>query len=100
VVPLHITKTVKNSYMPKGAKYGGRQRGTGNKISAELKEVLNEYCINEFQFLNANIERLTLHERIILFTKVLPFILPKKGAPEASMKENAKVPIIIFSNKE
>ena len=86
--------------MPKGAKYGGRQRGTGNKISAELKEVLNEYCLNEFKFLNANIERLTLHERIILFTKVLPFVLSKNGAHEANTAEAAKVPIIIFSNKE
>jgi hypothetical protein len=86
--------------MPKGAKFGGRRKGTGNKISAELKEVLNEYCMNEFQYLNANIERLTLHERIILFTKVLPFILPKNGVPEANMAEAAKVPVIIFSNKE
>jgi hypothetical protein len=86
--------------MPKGVKYGGRKLGTGNKISAELKEVLNEYCMNEFQYLNANIERLTLHERIILFTKVLPFILPKNGVPEANMAEAAKVPVIIFSNKE
>jgi len=86
--------------MPKGAKYGGRRKGTGNKISAELKEVLSSYCLNEFQFLNANIERLTLHERIILFTKVLPFVLPKNGVPEANMNEAAKVPIIIFSNKE
>ena len=86
--------------MPKGAKFGGRRKGTGNKISAELKEVLNEYCMNEFQYLNANIERLTLHERIILFTKVLPFILPKNAAHEANMNEAAKVPIIIFSNKE
>jgi hypothetical protein len=86
--------------MAKGVKHGGRQRGTGNKISAELKEVLNEYCMNEFQYLNANIERLTLHERIILFTKVLPFILPKNGVPEANMNEAAKVPIIIFSDKK
>ena len=86
--------------MPKNVKYGGRQRGTGNKISAELKEVLNEYCLNEFQYLNANIERLTLHERIILFTKVLPFILPKNGVPEANMAEAAKVPIIIFTNNK
>ena len=86
--------------MPKGIKYGGRQRGTGNKLSAALKEVLNDYCLNEFQFLNANIERLTLHERIILFTKVLPFVLPKNVAHEENMNEAAKVPIIIFSNKE
>jgi len=86
--------------MPKGVKYGGRQRGAGNKISSELKEVLNNYCLNEFDFLNANIERLTLHERIILFTKVLPFVLPKNVAHEENMNEAAKVPIIIFSNKE
>ena len=86
--------------MPKGIKYGGRQKGSGNKISSELKEVLSSYCLNEFHFLNANIERLTLHERIILFTKVLPFVLPKNGVPEANMNEAAKVPIIIFSNKE
>ena len=86
--------------MPKGSKYGGRRKGTGNKISAELKEVLSSYCLNEFQFLNANIERLTLHERIILFTKVLPFILPKNGAHEENMNEAAKVPIIIFTNNK
>jgi hypothetical protein len=86
--------------MPKGVKYGGRKLGTGNKISAELKEVLNEYCLNEFQYLNANIQRLTLSERLVFFTKVLPFVLPKNGVPEANMAEAAKVPIIIFSNKE
>ena len=86
--------------MPKGVKYGGRKLGTGNKISAELKEVLNEYCMNEFQFLNANIERLTLHERIILFTKVLPFVLPKNGVPDANMNEVVDAPIIIFTKNE
>jgi hypothetical protein len=86
--------------MPKGQKFGGRRKGTGNKISAELKEVLNEFCVNEFQYLNANIQRLTLSERLVFFTKVLPFVLPKNGLPEANMAEAAKVPIIIFSNKE
>ena len=86
--------------MAKGIKHGGRKVGTPNKVSSELKEVLNEYCLNEFKYLNANIERLTLHERIILFSKVLPFVLPKNGVPEANTGEAAKVPIIIFSNKE
>ncbi len=86
--------------MPKGVKYGGRQRGTGNKTSAALKQVLNEFCVNEFQYLNANIQRLTLSERLVFFTKVLPFVLPKNGVSEANTGEASKVPIIIFSNKE
>jgi hypothetical protein len=86
--------------MPKGAKYGGRQRGTGNKISAELKEVLNEYCLNEFQYLNANIQRLTLSERLVFFTKVLPFVLPKNVAHEENTGEVSAAPIIIFTKNE
>ena len=86
--------------MPKGIKYGGRQRGTGNKTSAALKQVLNEFCMNEFQFLNANIERLTLSERLIFFTKVLPYVIPKcesSEVPEVQIKTPVQV---IFSNKE
>lgn len=86
--------------MPKGVKYGGRRKGTGNKISAELKEVLSSYCLNEFQYLNANIQRLTLSERLVFFTKVLPFVLPKNGAHETNTGEAAKVPVIIFSNNK
>ena len=86
--------------MPKGVKYGGRKLGTGNKISAELKEVLNEYCLNEFQLLNANIERLTLSERLIFFLKVLPFVLPKNVAHEENTGEVAAAPIIIFTKNE
>ena len=86
--------------MPKNVKYGGRTKGVQNKVSAELKEVLNEYCLNEFQYLNANIERLTLHDRIVFFTKILPFVLPKNGVPEANMNEEATLPIIIFTKNE
>jgi hypothetical protein len=86
--------------MPKGIKYGGRKVGTPNKVSSELKEVLSSYSLNEFKYLNANIERLTLSERLVFFLKVLPFVLPKNGVPEANTGEAAKVPIIIFSDKK
>jgi len=86
--------------MPKNSKYGGRTKGVPNKVSAGLKEVLSSYCLNEFQFLNANIERLTLSERLVFFTKVLPFVLPKNVAHEENMNEAAKVPIIVFTNNK
>jgi hypothetical protein len=62
--------------MPKNAKYGGRTKGVSNKVSAELKEVLNEYCLNEFQYLNANKERLTLSERLRMF-RMMPVLRAK-----------------------
>jgi hypothetical protein len=86
--------------MAKGVKHGGRKLGTPNKVSSELKEVLSEYCLNEFQFLNTNIEKLTLSERLVFFLKVLPFVLPKNGVPEANMNEAAAPPVIIFSDKK
>ena len=85
--------------MAKGAKNGGRKLGTPNKVSSELKEVLSSYCLNEFKYLNANIERLTLSERLVFFLKVLPFVLPKNGVPEANTGE-ASSPIIIFTKNE
>ncbi len=86
--------------MAKGIKHGGRKVGTPNKVSSELKEVLSEYCLNEFQFLNTNIEKLTLSERLVFFLKVLPFVLPKNGVPEANTGESAAPPVIIFSDKK
>jgi len=86
--------------MAKGVKHGGRSKGVPNKVSSELKEVISSYCLDEFQYLNANIEKLTLSERLVFFLKVLPFILPKNGVPEANTGEAAKVPIIIFSDKK
>jgi hypothetical protein len=86
--------------MAKGIKHGGRKVGTPNKVSSELKEVLSEYCLNEFKFLNTNIEKLTLSERLVFFLKVLPFVLPKNGAPEANTGEAAAPPVIIFSDKK
>lgn len=86
--------------MPKNAKYGGRTKGVSNKVSAELKEVLNEYCLNEFQYLDANKERLTLSERLVFFVKVLPFVLPKNASNDASTTGEASLPIIIFTKNE
>jgi hypothetical protein len=85
--------------MAKGVKHGGRSKGVPNKVSSELKEVLSEYCLNEFQYLNANIEKLTLSERLVFFLKVLPFILPKNVAHEENTGE-ASSPIIIFTKNE
>jgi hypothetical protein len=83
--------------MAKGVKHGGRKVGTPNKVSSELKEVLSSYCLNEFKYLNANIERLTLSERLVFFFKVLPFVLPKNGVPEANTGEAVTPPVIIFT---
>lgn len=86
--------------MPKNAKYGGRTKGVSNKVSAELKEVLNEYCLNEFKYLDANKERLTLSERFVFFVKVLPFVLPKNVSNDVITTGEASLPIIIFTKNE
>ena len=84
--------------MPKRMKYGGRKIGTPNKVSSELKEVLSEYCLNEFHFLNAHIQGLTLSERLIFFTKVLPYVMPKCESTEVP-EVQIKTPVqVIFTN--
>lgn len=84
--------------MPKNAKYGGRTLGTPNKVSAELKEVLNEFCLSEIQYIRSNIQHLSLNNRLSFLVKVLPLVIPKGEGDE--VYPAATIPIIIFSNKE
>jgi hypothetical protein len=81
----------------KGLKTGGRKLGTPNKISSELKQALSEYCLKEFQFLSSDIERLSVSERLILFTKVLPYVIPKAEGNNAEVVSSTPVHII-FTN--
>ena len=61
-----------------GKKYGGRQKGTPNKITGELKELLKEFILDEFKELKPRIEELDTHQRLQILTKLLPYAIPKE----------------------
>ena len=63
--------------MAKGFKTGGRELGTPNKTTTELRKVLKHMVDNELQNLQDNINELEPKERIELLIKLLPYVMPK-----------------------
>ena len=60
-----------------GKKYGGRQKGTPNRITKELRSVLKDVLYQELEQIQEYLETLNSKERVELLIKLMPYILPK-----------------------
>jgi hypothetical protein len=60
-----------------GIKYGGRQKGTPNKLTKELRTVLKDILYQELEQIQEHLDSLKPKERIELLIKLMPYVLPK-----------------------
>ena len=60
-----------------GNKYGGRQKGTPNRITKELRTLLKDILYQELEQVRERLELLEPKERIELLIKLMPYALPK-----------------------
>ena len=60
-----------------GKKFGGRQKGTPNKLTKELRSVLKDVLYEEIDRLPERLDELDTKDRLELLVKLLPLILPK-----------------------
>jgi hypothetical protein len=60
-----------------GNKYGGRQKGTPNRITKELRTLLKDILYQELEQVQERLELLEPKERIELLIKLMPYTLPK-----------------------
>lgn len=58
-------------------KYGGRQKGTPNRMTKELRSVLKEILYQELEVIQEHLELLEPKERLELLIKLMPFVMPK-----------------------
>jgi hypothetical protein len=72
-----------------GKKYGGRQKGTPNRMTKELRSVLKDLLYDEIEKLRERFDTLKPKERIELLIKLMPYALPKVN----SISHNANEPI-------
>ena len=86
--------------MPKNAKYGGRQKGVPNKLNAEIKEVLSSFALDEIEYIRSNIHLLTLNNRVIFLSKVLPLVVTRNEVGVSLSGDGSTIPMIVFTNKE
>ncbi len=60
-----------------GRKFGGREKGTPNKLTKELRGVLKNLLHYELENLPHQLEKLQPKERIELIIKLLPYGMPR-----------------------
>ncbi len=75
--------------MARGMKTGGRQKGTSNKLSGTVKEMLTQFVTNEVEHLPTLLNQLEPKEKAEYIIKLLPYILPKKAPVEESKEQSS-----------
>lgn len=70
-----------------GKKFGGRQAGTPNRLTKELRAALKNLLYQEMEALPELLSKLEPKERAELLVKFLPYTLPKVEAESYKMGE-------------
>jgi hypothetical protein len=70
-----------------GKKYGGRQLGTPNKLTKDLREKLKEVISMELANLPEYFSQLDTQGKIDLLVKLIPYVLPKVTPIESNAGE-------------
>ena len=77
-------------------RFGGRQKGTPNKINSDLKEWITSIINNgQSQFID-DLRQLEPKERVKVYTGLLNYVLPKQQAIQAEIEKGLSDPGMIF----
>ena len=60
-----------------GKKFGGRKKGTPNKMTKELRSTLKDVLFREIEEIEGLLDLLDLKDRLELLIKLMPYALPK-----------------------
>ena len=70
-----------------GNKYGGRQKGTPNRMTKEIRSLLKEIIFEELGDIQEKLELLEPKERLEILVKLIPFVLPKVNSISHTINE-------------
>lgn len=74
-----------------GKKYGGREAGTPNRLTKELRATLKNVLHQEIELLPYHFDKLEPKDRLDLLVKLLPFALPKVESASYQVGEGGVV---------
>jgi len=78
--------------MAKRKKTGGRQQGTPNRLTKDLRNSLKNILADEFEKLPETLNRLDPKDRLEIVVKILPYILPRIEIVEMMEGEPFQIP--------
>ena len=70
-----------------GLKFGGRTKGTPNRLTKEVRSILKEVLYVEISQLNKHFEELEPKARIELLIKLMPYVCPKINSESHRLDE-------------
>ena len=62
-----------------GKKFGGRAKGTPNRLTKELRVKLKNILYNEIQNVEGYLEEIEPKEKLEIIIKLMPYVFPKVG---------------------
>lgn len=63
--------------MAQGVKTGGRQKGTPNKLTVDMRQALKNVLSEEIEKLSDTLAELPAEKRVEVLIKLAPYVLPK-----------------------
>ncbi len=87
------------------SKTGGRQKGTPNKCTNEIRERISEIVNDELSQLKSELQKLDAKDRIETLIKLMPYIVPKlkEITTDSTINIETEVkerPRIVFTERE
>lgn len=76
----------------------GRPRGTPNKLTAELRQKINDFLNENWEQIEKDFETLDPEKRVLLYEKLLAFILPRLQSVQTPDIKPGETPLIIFKD--
>lgn len=68
--------------MAHGFKSGGRKKGSSNKLSGTIKEMITEVVTKELQSMPILLNQMSPREKVDIILKLLPYLTPKVAPVE------------------
>lgn len=74
--------------MARGFKTGGRQAGTPNKVTKEIRELITQFISDKWQGIQIDFDTLEPKDRIMFYERLLQYVIPKlKAEPFETIEE-------------
>ncbi|MEP0131906.1 MAG: hypothetical protein ABJJ25_00890 [Eudoraea sp.] len=70
-----------------GKKFGGRKKGSPNRLTKEVRLLLKDLVFSELESLQQQLDNLENKDRIEILLKLLPYVLPKVNSVNANQGE-------------
>jgi hypothetical protein len=78
-----------------GKKYGGRQKGTPNKLTFDLRATISDILGQELESIHERLERLDDKERLDIIVRLLPYAIPKMSEINTPQVEPKKLVLVV-----